>query len=158
MDALHGDQTPSYLADWLFLTFTWVGPFKPLLTALSRCVQSRELGVSSTLAGRRSKDDDSDGSQLSFSPTIIYASAQPFAPAVLSPQALDKSRRRASLVRDALLAESTNCCVLLVSVFLIKKLLCSLNANLITAEDADMITHSGVQTETGETSPVHLTV
>lgn len=42
-----------------------------------------ELGVSSTLAGRRSKDDDSDGSQLCFSPTITYASAQPFAPAVL---------------------------------------------------------------------------
>lgn len=42
-----------------------------------------ELGVSSTLAGRRSKDDDSDGSQLCFSPTISYASTDQFAPAVL---------------------------------------------------------------------------
>ncbi|XP_076042886.1 neuralized-like protein 4 isoform X2 [Oratosquilla oratoria] len=41
-----------------------------------------ELGVSSTLAGRRSKDDDSDGSQLCFSPTITYASDKLIAPPV----------------------------------------------------------------------------
>ncbi|CAL4068604.1 unnamed protein product, partial [Meganyctiphanes norvegica] len=43
---------------------------------------SGELGISSTLAGRRSKDDDSDGSQLCFSPAIMYASDDHFAPPV----------------------------------------------------------------------------
>lgn len=52
---------------------------KPLIVL----VITGELGVSSTLAGRRSKDDDSDGSQLCFSPTITYASSQPFTSAVL---------------------------------------------------------------------------
>ena len=38
-----------------------------------------EQGISARLAGRRSKDDDSDGSQLCFSPSITFASDDIFA-------------------------------------------------------------------------------
>lgn len=60
---------------------------------------SGELGVSSTLAGRRSKDDDSDGSQLCFSPTITYASTDQFAPSVLF---VDPCTRKSVQVRVVL--------------------------------------------------------